>query len=154
MGFILLPIVIPPGFGSNQFWLVKTVKSGQKDLEFKLLAKWYIENAQQGETMLSTMSNVVQIFAPARKEAFIHIYSISAENRDAFIEECYLKSIDYVVWDSRLGSRPGSRYWRLWNLQNIVELEKPQNSGPFLFVKQIRVNENQFVNIFRLKERT
>ena len=146
-------LIILIGF-SNQFWLANTLKDGKKNLEFKLLAEWYIENAKPGETMLSTMSNVVQIFAPASKDAFIHIFSISAENRDEFIEACYLKGLDYVTWDSRLCSRPDSTYGILWGLKNIKELEKPRDSGPFLFVEQIRVSEDRFVNIFRLKERS
>jgi hypothetical protein len=146
-------LIILIGF-SNQFWLADTLKDGKKNLEFKLVAEWYIENAKPGETMLSTMSNVVRIFAPASKDAFIHINSISAENRDAFIEACYLKGLDYVVWDSKFGYTPDSRYGILWNLKNIKELEKPRDSGPFLFVEQIRVSENRFVNIFRMKERS
>jgi hypothetical protein len=146
-------LVILIGF-SNQFWLAKTVKDGKQDLEFKLLAEWYKENAKPGETMLSTMPSLIQIFAPANKDAFIPLGSISAENRDAFIEECYSKSIDYVVWDSRLGDRPDSRYGILLKIKRIEALEKPRNNGPFVFIEQIRVSKNQFINIFRLKERS
>jgi len=138
---------------SNQFQLVKVVKDGKEDIEFKLLAEWYLENAKPGETMLSSGSNLVQIFAPSSKDAFIHIYDLKADNRVEFIKACYEKRLDYVTWDSRIGFRPTSRYGVLWKVKNIKELEMPRDSRPFIFVNQIWVSEKQFINIFRLKER-
>ena len=145
-------LIILIGF-SNQFQLVKTVNDGKEDLEFKLLSEWYTENAKSGETMLSTMSNVIKIFAPGSKDVFKHISTIPAKDPDAFIEACYSKGIDYVVWDSRLCSKPDSRYGTLWKVENIETLKKPHNSGPFIFVKQIQVGKNRVVNIFQLKKR-
>jgi hypothetical protein len=145
-------LIVLIGF-SNQYQLVKTLKDGKQDLEFKLLAEWYMKNAKAGDKMVTTMSNIVQIFAPASKEAFVHYADLPAATTKEFIEACYSKSIDYVVWDSRVGFRPESGYFRRWHLKNVKALEKPMNDGPFRFVAQISINKKQFVNIFQLKER-
>jgi hypothetical protein len=34
-------------------------------------------------------------------------------------------------------------------MKNIAMLEAPRNSGPFEFLTQIRVNDTQFINVFR-----
>ena len=63
---------------SNQFLLVRVMGNGQQNVEFKQLADWYISNAKPGEKLLSTMSNIVGIFAPEHKESFYHTSGIKA----------------------------------------------------------------------------
>lgn len=139
-------------FASNQFMLVRIVGNGDRDAEFKYLADWYIENASKGEKMLTTMSGVVAIFAPEHQAGFIHTGGLKSDNPEEFIKKCYEQDITYLAWDSRLGYGAGSRYYKLYKLESIAFLVKPQNAGPFEFIKQIRFNDRRFINIFRLKK--
>jgi hypothetical protein len=135
---------------SNQFILVQVVGNGRQNIEFKLLADWYIANAKPGEKILSTMSNIMRIFAPEHKDSLLHTSGIGAENPDDFVKKCYDENITYVTWDSRIGLGVGGRYYKLWGIKNIAMLAEPRSIGPYEFITQIRAGERQFVNIFRL----
>jgi hypothetical protein len=138
-------------FASNQFVLTRVVGNGKRDVEFKYLADWYLETAAEGEKMVTTMSNIVAIFAPRHKAYFTHASSLKSDSPEEFIEKCYERNITYVAWDSRLGYGVGSRYYKLYQLDAIAFLVKPQNAGPFEFIKQIRVSDRRLINIFRLR---
>jgi len=137
---------------SNQFVLVGVIGDGQKDMEFKLLADWYVANAKPGERLVSTMSNIVAIFAPEQKDCFLGFGPFGdAEGPEDFVKECYRQDITYVIWDSRLGLNVGGRYYKLYRLDNIKMLARPRSIGPFEFLKQIRISDRRFLHIFRLR---
>jgi len=136
---------------SNQFLLVRMVGSGQRDIEFKLLADWYSANATPGEKMLSTMANIARIFAPQHKDSFLGTSTIKADNPSDFAKKCLEENITYIAWDSRAGFG-GGFYYELWGLKNIKMLVEPKSIGPYEFVTQIRVSKNRFINIFRLRK--
>ncbi|MHC4739096.1 MAG: hypothetical protein ACYS9Y_09365 [Planctomycetota bacterium] len=137
---------------SNQFMLVRVLENGQKDMEFKILADWYTRNAQPGEKLISTMANIVSIFAPEHKDLMLHMGSIKAQNPDDFVRQCYEKNITYVVWDSRSGLNKGGRYYKLWNLNNTAMLAKPQSIGQYKYLSSIRINKRRYLNIFHLRQ--
>lgn len=149
---IVISVLIALMVVSNQFMLTNAVGNGQRSVEFKLLADWYIENAKPGEKMLTTMPNVVAIFAPKKKETLYHVSGIKAKNPNDFVSKCYEKDITYVVWDSRLGLTRGSRYYNLWGLENMAVLAKPRSIGPYEYITAIRVSQRRYVHIFRLKK--
>jgi hypothetical protein len=66
------------------------------------------------------------------------------------VQKCYQKNITYITWDSRIGLRPGSRYYELWKIENIAFLRKPKNVGHYEFVTQIKADEKSYINVFRL----
>lgn len=136
---------------SNQFVLVQMVGNGKRNLEFKLLADWYVDNAKPGEKMLTTMNNIVNIFAPEHKDSLLHPAAIEADNPNDYVRKCYEEGITYVTWDSRIGLGVGSRYYNLWNIKNIAMLSQPKSIGPYEFVEQIRVSQRRYINIFRLR---
>jgi len=136
---------------SNQFLLARMVSTGQRDIEFKLLADWYIDNAKPGEKLLSTMANVARIFAPQHKDSLLDTGIIKAENPSDFAKKCLDENITYLAWDSRAGFG-GGFYYELWGLKNIAMLVEPKSIGPYEFVTQIRVSKNRFINIFRLRK--
>lgn len=138
---------------SNQFILVHIVRNGERDAEFKLLADWYVANAEPGEKLVSTMSNILNIFAPAHKDSFVHMSNIEAESPEEFVKKCYEKGISYVTWDSRIGVFTRDRYYRYWGMKNIAMLARREDFGPYEFVTQIRANELKFINVFRLRKR-
>jgi hypothetical protein len=136
---------------SNQLVFARTVGNGKANYEFKMLADWYVKNAQTGEKMVSTMPNLLRIFASRYKENFIHTNSLKTEDPVEFVKMCYEKNVTYVAWDSRLGLAPGDRYYNIWKLQKVAPLVRPQDNGPYEFVDQIRLNKRRYINIFRLR---
>jgi hypothetical protein len=136
---------------SNQFTLVKLAGNGQLDAEFKYLADWYLENAK-GEKIVTTMPNVVRLFAPEYTGNFIHTSKIRGETPIEFVQNCYQKGITYVTWDSRIGlSNPNGKYYRLWGIKRIASLAGTGDLGPYEYITQLKASERRFVNIFRLR---
>ena len=136
---------------SNQFVLIQIVGNGDEDIEFKRLADWYVANAGPGEKLVSTMSNILRIFAPAHKDSFVHMAGIKAENPSEFAKRCYEKEITYVTWDSRLGVYVLDRYYKYWGMKNIAMLSMAKSIGPYEFIAKIPGNDENFVNVFRLR---
>lgn len=135
---------------SNQFFLVQIIGNGKSGIEFKMLADWYLENAKEGEKLVTTMSNIVRIFAPQNKQCFLHTGGIKADSPSGFVKECREKNITYVAWDSRLGLTPNDWYYKKWRLENIAVLGQTKNVGPYEFVTQIQANRRRYINLFRL----
>ena len=136
---------------SNQFTLVRQVSNGTKDAEFKQLADWYVENAQPGEIMLTTMPHVISLFLPEQTKVFRHTGSIKAENMQDFTQMCYKKKITYVTWDSRIGLTPNNAYYKRWKIYKMKPLIQPRDLGPYEFIDQIKRSDRRYINIFRLR---
>jgi len=137
---------------SNQFALVQTVGNGQHNIEFKLLADWYVANAKPGEKLLTTLPHIARIFAPEHSDSFLWLGSIKAEDPSDFVRKCYDENITYVTWDSRLGFSSGDPYYKLWGLKNIAMLAEPRSIGVYEFITQIQVSKRRFINVFRLRK--
>lgn len=137
---------------SSQFTLVRVVGLGMKHIEFKMLAKWYVEEAEPGAKMACALPNVLNIYAPKHKGAFVHFSSIQADSPEDFVRICYKRKIKYVAWDSVGGMQVGGRYYKLWGFKNIAVLSRPKSIGPYEFVTQIKASDRQYINVFRLKE--
>ena len=148
---LIISVLVCLTIVSNQFLLARMVSTGRRDIEFKLLADWYIANATPGEKLLSTMANVARIFAPEHKDSLLSMATINAENPSDFAKKCLDENITYIAWDSRAGFG-GGFYYELWGLKNIKMLVEPRSIGPYEFVTQIRVSRNRFINIFRLRK--
>lgn len=137
---------------SNQFLLSRKVANGAIDMEFKLLADWYRENAM-GKKLICTMSHVMDLYLPESDEVKMYRYSkIRGATPEAFVNDCIRQKIDYIAWDSRIGYSPQNKYYRLWKMERVAFLIKPQNWGPFRFEKKIQ-NEhypNRFINLYRI----
>jgi len=137
---------------SNQFVLVQTVGNGQHNIEFKLLADWYVANAKPGEKLLTTLPHIARIFAPEHKDSFLWLGSIKAEKPSDFVRKCYAENISYVAWDSRLGFSPGDPYYKMWGLKNIAMLAEPRSIGVYEFITQKQASKRRFINVFRLRK--
>jgi len=149
---VTLAILITLIAVSNQFALVRTVKDGKKDAEFKLLADWYVLSAHPGEKIATTLPSTVQLFAPRHARNFVHTRRMKADSPADFVKNCYKKNISYIAWDSRIGFTPKNKYYRNWGCKNIAMLAQPKDNGPYQFIKQIKINQRRFINIFHLKE--
>jgi hypothetical protein len=137
---------------SSQSTLLSVMGDGKKMLEFKLLADWYLKNATPHENMVVTLGWTTGYFAEGNQNSFISYKDIKADSPADFIRQAKDMNVTYVAWDSRSGLKTmGEHYYKKWGMQNIAILETPQSVGPYEFVAQIRVNEKQFINVFRLQ---
>ena len=148
---------------SNQVELLQRVGNGYMDEEFKQLAKWYLDNAEPGEKIVTTMPHVVSLFAPEHKKNFIHTRRIPGDSAEEFVRQCYEKKITYVAWDSRLGIAVKNAYYKIYRLKRITFLgprqgpnntmaPPPRKIGPFELVGTIQ-NEfypMRFIFIYKL----
>jgi hypothetical protein len=136
---------------SNQFVVAGVVGNGERDIEFKYLLDWYIENAKPGEKMVLTVPVILQTMAPEYNDCFIHTNTFDANNPQDFALECYKRNITYVAWDSREGLTPTDHYYKYWKMANIAPLSAARDVGPYQFIKQIRVSKRRYVNVYRLR---
>jgi hypothetical protein len=145
--FALLCLVVV----SSQYKLVRVMGDGCQDIEFKRLAEWYCDNAAPQEKLVTTYAGVLGLYAPDRRDDFLHTATLKADDPNEFTENCHTSRVTYVAWDSRLGTRPGDRYYRLWGLENLAALAEPESVGPYEFVTQIEGERDRHINVFRLR---
>jgi hypothetical protein len=136
---------------SSQFSLAQQLGNGNADAEFKQLAQWYLQNAEPGEKLVTTLPNVVSLFALEHKQNFIRV---SADTPEKFVKKCYRADVDYVTWDSRIGFSTNDKYYKQWGIASIAMLSKPRSVGPFEFLHQVKQSDRRLINIFRLRELT
>jgi len=137
---------------SNHFNLVRTIRDGKRDAEFRMLAKWFVKNTQPGEKLVTSLPEVVKLFVPDRKQDIVHVSNIGGATPQEFVASCYKKNITHVAWDSRVGMRPKYSYYNKWRIKRIDALRKPESIGPYEFIDQVGQNNRMFINIFRLKK--
>jgi len=137
---------------SNQFTLASVVGKGERDIEFKRLVDWYLENTNKTEKMALSVPYIIETMAPDYGDNFISVNRIDANNPVEFIIGCYRNDIKYVAWDSRIGLRPKNRCYRMWNMKNIAPLIKPSDNGPYEFITILQgPNRERYINLFKLK---
>lgn len=136
---------------SNQFMLTKVVGNGERDIEFKYLLDWYLENASPDEKMALTVPVILSDLAPKYEKNFIHTQEFEANSPNEFALECYKKNITYVAWDSRMGLTPQSVYYKSWKMSNIAPLAAGRDIGPYQFITQFRVDQRRYLNLYRLR---
>lgn len=137
---------------SGQFVLVQQVGTGKRDVEFKMLADWYVRNAQPGEKLAATLTNVMRFFAPKQSKYFVPMETIGGDDATKFVLKCYKKGIRYVAWDSRIGLTPTNSYYKKWGIARIAMLSRPQSTGPYEFITQLKYSDRRYINLFRLRK--
>jgi hypothetical protein len=139
---------------TSQIYLPSVLKDGKEMFEFKLLTDWYLQNATPKERMVVAHGWITGYLAGGYPDSFINYREIKADSPDDFIEKCRAMNVTYVTWDSRHGLKKvrDEYYYKKWGMENIAILESPQDVGPYEFITQIRVNEVQFINLFRLQK--
>ncbi len=133
---------------SNQFHLARLVSTGQKEVEFKQLAQWYLDSTSPGQKIGVYMAGIVRMFAPERTADIVR--PPKADTPQAFVLACLEEDLTYLVWATREGRSGGHTGYKQLKLdRNMAMLHRPMNNGPFKFVTQIG-SERNYVNIFRL----
>lgn len=134
---------------SNQFILVRFLGNGQRDIEFKYLADWYVANAKPNEKMAVYMCDIVAIFAQKFGKNFVGF--VYADSPQQLVGKFRQENITYVCWASREGFSKNPYGDRALNMHiTIPFLQYPKDAGPYKFITQIRSNGG-FVNVFRLE---
>jgi hypothetical protein len=134
---------------SNQFQLAGTLRDGQKEKEFKLLADWYVAETEPGEKLALYMHGVVRMFAPRRSADIVPLPKADAP--DEFIRACHEQGITYLVWASREGLSTDHTGYRQFKYdKNLAALARANSVGPYRFVKQVGWEEG-WVRIFQLR---
>ena len=137
---------------SGQFMLVRQAGTGKTDVEFKMLADWYVKNAGPGEKLAATLTNVMRFFAPKQSKYFVPTESIGGDSAANFVQKCYKRDIRYVAWDSRIGLTPTNSYYKKWGIDRIAMLARPQSTGPYEFITQLKHSDRRYINVFRLRK--
>ncbi|RKY08085.1 MAG: hypothetical protein DRP66_05325 [Planctomycetota bacterium] len=153
LGRVAVAVLLCLMIVSNQFSLARVVGNGDRDREFKLLADWYVANAKPGEKLVTTMGQVVRIYAPKYAGGFVRTESIAGDDREGFVEDCYKKNITYVAWDSRLGLSRGNTYYRRYGLDRIAALQGGRDTGPYRFLTTLTVNSRRYIHVYRLEKK-
>ncbi len=146
---ILILVIATLIIVSNQFVLVGVVGNGERDIEFKHLVDWYINNAAKGKKLATTVPVILQTMAPEYENCFVHTRDIEGGNPEEFIQGCYQQNITYVAWDSRMGFHPNDRYYRFWKMKNIASLGDGCSVGPYEFICRVG-GKKRFIYIYRL----
>jgi len=139
---------------SNQLQVIQKVGNGSIDREFKYLADWYYDHAEDGEIMLTTLPHVVTLFLPEdRADDVLAMQRVGGATTQDFLQTCAQRGVVYIAWDSRIGLTPDNIYYRRWHMERVDILRQPSNHGPLRIVEQIRNEDypNRFINIYRLE---
>jgi hypothetical protein len=132
--------------------LAKVVGDGKKDAEFRMLANWFVDNAQPDEKLATSLPKVVKLFVTDQKNNIVHISSIGGNDADEFVKSCYQRGIKYVAWDSRVGLIPTYTYYKKWRIGRIDFMKNPRDIGPYEFVEQLKHSNRRYIHVFRLKQ--
>ncbi|HIJ67605.1 MAG TPA: hypothetical protein HPP87_02310 [Planctomycetes bacterium] len=137
---------------SGQFVLVQQVGTGKRDVEFKMLADWYVQNARPGEKLAATLTNVMRFYAPKQSGYFVPMETIGGDDAAKFVRKCHKRDITYIAWDSRIGLSPTNSYYKKWGIDRIAMLARPQSTGPYEFITQLKYSNRRYINLFRLRK--
>src|SRR3989339_1737008 len=99
--------------------------------------------------MVCYLGNVLAILAPKYSKNFMTVPIVDSQQE--FIKTCYEQNVTYIVWASREMLNPSGLGYIRGGLKNLDPLDKPQNVGPYEFVKQIG-SRRGWVNVFRLRK--
>lgn len=130
---------------SQHFAMVRQVGNGGYNIEFKMLADWYVQNAKPGEKLASTWSSTLRLIAAKYEKDFVWLPSLGGKTFDDIVQNAYDNNITYVSWTTRGSSKTKK------GVTTLFELRYARDHGPFKFLKQIKVGSKRWINIFRLR---
>ena len=131
---------------ANHFGYVGRVENGGNDREFKLLMDWYTQNTDPSEKLGTSLTLTLRLM-----DSRAHLGSVAAHewnNLNKLVQKCRDNKFDYVAWDSRNGFKRGNPKK---THPSIISPTEPKSLGPFEFVKQVKWNKRQYINIFRFR---
>jgi hypothetical protein len=138
---------------ANQYKLAPAMGYGNELIEFKHATEWFLQNAKPESRIVSSLADVMQVFARGQTARLIHITSVQADSPELFVKKCREKNIHYVIWDSRIGLNVENFYYKKWGIKNITMLSQSQDIGPYKFVKTFQnpQRKNRYIHLFYLE---
>ncbi|MBN1456651.1 MAG: hypothetical protein JW912_02225, partial [Sedimentisphaerales bacterium] len=133
---------------SQHYSVVQQVGNGTYNIEFKILADWFIENSKPDEKLASTWTHILKVIASKHESRFVSLTICGADTFEEITERCYDEGLTYVTWTNR-GSMATRR-----NVMALHEfLGKTEDHYPYKFMGQIKLGK-RWINIFRLLPRS
>jgi hypothetical protein len=145
--YITLSVVACLLLVSQHFTMASSVGNGDYNIEFKILADWYVENARPGEKLASTWAHILKVIASKYEDDFVSLTSLRGKTVDKIIQKCYDNDVTYVTWTAR-GSRSTRKGVNV--LGSGAKLQYGKDSGPFIFLREIRVSPRRWIMVYRL----
>ncbi len=146
LGWLVVPVFLVLTVVSNGAGTGFLMGDGQNGANFKRLAFWFLENADENDKMVTTMAGFMPVYSGLPQDRFIHISGLKPEDApgfEGFVRECRKKKITLIAWDSRLAGRRDDRYYKLWGLDRIEIL-----GSPFMGRKVQFIGPCKLVHIF------
>ena len=136
---------------NNHFWLARRV-TGQRYIEFKYLAQWYVDNVRGREILAAENTAFLKFYAPQYKNKFCSLNQIKGDNLTDYVQSCYEQNITYIAWNYDRKTKPDDLLFKMLGIKDFDMAKKPQSTGPFIFVDQLPVRRGPIMNIFRLRK--
>lgn len=135
---------------SQHFKTANSIGNGSYNIEFQMLANWYVENAEPGEKMGCTWAHVLKLLIDKHADNMIDLKSVAKPTFEEFIENCYEKNITYIVCTPR-----GGRQTKRGLEKYYARLVPQKDYGPLKFIKRYQIGnaKSRWVNIFKLPPR-
>jgi hypothetical protein len=105
-----------------------TMRDGQANANFRVLAQWFEKVAKDDEKIVTTMAGFGPLYTTLPRDRFIHTGAIDpkeAQTFDEFVQACYERGAVYIAWDSRLYGQNNDRYYKMWGLDRWNPLAAP-----------------------------
>jgi len=122
-----------------------TMRDGQANANFRVLAQWFQKIAKPGDRIVTTMAGFGPLYTDLPQDRFVHAGAIEldkAKDFNGFVEECRNRGVTFIAWDSRLYRQNSDRYFKMWGLDRWDPL-----AAPFLGKKVTRIGQCQLVHV-------
>jgi len=144
----------PNRFYPNRFINIFQVERLAGDVseapEFQLLADWYRHLDEKNPIMVSARAEILRKLVPETKYFFWQTGGMWGRTPSQFLQACYRNQVKYIAWDSRSSLNRNDPHYEKWGLYRIYPLRHAKNMMPYEFVIQLKHENGEYINIFRL----
>jgi len=138
---------------SQHFTTVRSIGNGGYNIEFKMLADWYEQNAQPGEKLACTWAHLLKLLADRHEDSFVDLKKFAGKTFEDFVDNCYKGDVKYIAWTAR-----GSKSTRkgLENVGPAKIFQYQKDKPPFKFLKRIALGDGSkghWIHIYGLQPR-
>jgi len=136
---------------ANHVQLAVRVGNGEKYLEFRQLAQWYVKYADHEGKLACYRPQFLRFFAHEYRDNFRGFANLRTADLSDFVHDCRQQNVRYVAWLYYTGRiKPNSSRCRLPGIRNFAMIMNPRSVGPLEFVKQFDVAHRRILNIYRV----
>ncbi len=132
---------------SNHFMTARVMGKGTYKIEFKYLLDWFRENSEPDEKLASSWAHILRYMSEEKKDSFVRIHTLKSDDPEALAEKCRKQGIRYVEWNN-YGRSPFRSH------PCVKPLARSRSTGSFEFVKRIQINKRNWMNVFRVRDKS